>query len=241
LDYFSTTNPFLEELKTHSSIPAPLAETVVAFCTEFARHLKTEVGHNWDQHTWEERLRRSMLEQFINQKIYTWDPVAMMQHATVQLLVPAMHAERTFLAFVAVLVELEHKKETTTVADKTTTGKGDTPASPIDVVLDYCMMSELPSHPSTRQEMVMELKVLDNTLSLWKQQNIRPSVVTIACSAEDGFIPQEDVKWLLNELLHVLNRNLEGTLDVIPEHTVEELYGIATGKFGGAVVVEGAT
>ena len=60
----------------------------------------------WDTRTWEERLRRALLEEFIRDKVYLLSREELLQHTTVRILVPLLHKETTFFQFVTVLKEM---------------------------------------------------------------------------------------------------------------------------------------
>jgi hypothetical protein len=238
LDYFSTNNPFLEALK-NSTISKHVIHTIIHVCNEFSRKLQQL---QWNQQTWNERLRRAMLEEFIKKKIYKLKKIDMTKHSTVKILVPHLFSEHLFDQFVNALLlfekdeeeqqQIKKKQEGTAMhISSTSSPTTNSPTTNIDLIFEYCMWSELPSHQSTRSEMLTELNVLKNTLLKWKNMNIQPNVVTIACSSEDGFINNEDVKWLINEILNILNITFHGHLDLIPERQVEDLYGIKMGKY----------
>ena len=230
LDYFSTLNPFLEQLNK-ANLPTESLHAVLSFCMEFAAHVDTNVGQ-WDQQTWEERVRRSMLEEFFRKKIYTWNQEEMLQHTTVALLISSgYHTKAVLIQFVNALLVVEEKekeKEKEKERSSSSSTSSTTTTSTIELILEYCMWSDLPSHQSTRAEMVHELKRMQDQMLQWK---IKPAAITIACSSEDGFIHNKDVKWLINQILNTLQTSLGSDLDIIPEHEVETLYGIGMGKW----------
>ena len=170
----------------------------------------------WDTRTWEERLRRALLEEFIRDKVYLLSREELLQHTTVRILVPLLHKETTFFQFVTVLKEMN-----TNNMNNVSKAEAKERA---EVVLQYVMWSELPSHQSTRSEMTETLQKMAVSFSAMAT-TCRPAVVTIACSCQDGFIQEEDVQWLVGELLVLLNSAF-GTLEVLPEREVTELYKI---------------
>ena len=96
--------------------------------------------------------------------------------------------------------------------------------SQTDLVLEYIMWAELPSHHATRSEMSSRLEILGSEIQ--RLPSI-PAVVTIACSSQDGFISKVDVEWLISKILNLLKVCLSPRhLEIIPETEVQELYTI---------------
>ena len=245
LDYFSTLNPFLEQLKEH--IDSTSYNSVIHFCDEFSKHQSTT--KSWDTRTWEERLRRAMLEEFIRDEIYMLNHKEMMQHITVRILVPTIHSVRNNTSpFFQLVKVLQNVKKNATLTNATLTNATNdesaamkmiaataaTAAAPppttidvADLILQYIMWSDLPSHKSTRKEMKIALNNMNTVFENWPTTTLQPSVVTIACSCQDGFIQTDDVKWLIDELLVLLKKSF-GKLEILPEQEVIELYQILT-------------
>ena len=50
--------------------------------------------------------------------------------------------------------------------------------------------------------------------------HFHPIIVTVACSATDGFLPMSDVKWIIKTLIKAL-RDYLGDVQILPEPDTE--------------------
>jgi hypothetical protein len=73
---------------------------------------------------------------------------------------------------------------------------------------------DLPHRVSTRAE--IESMIQTMMASFKTVPHFHPIIVTVACSATDGFLPVRDVKWIVATLMKALRRYL-GDIQILPE------------------------
>lgn len=260
LDFFSTLNPFLDQLKD-GSVPTNVVNIVEIFCQDFMQR-EESCSASWDDRTWDERLRRALLEEFMRDKLYMLEEEDMIRHSSVRILMSLLHlplsdeaprkgqrgggggggggtgggggggnrvggAAATSLTTLVTTGNHEHKEDvimSTSNFFQLAKSLRTLDTSQADLVLEYIMWAELPSHQATRKEMSVRLKMLGAEI---KKLPSMPAVVTIACSSQDGFISKIDVEWLISKILNLLQDCLSPhKLEIIPESEVQELYTI---------------
>ena len=89
-------------------------------------------------------------------------------------------------------------------------------AEQIESVQSCMIWCDLPHKVSSRTEID---SMLQHMFASLKRLPFRPSIVTVACSATDGFLPAKDVKWIIQKLMNALREWL-GDIQIMPEPDV---------------------
>jgi len=97
-----------------------------------------------------------------------------------------------------------------------------------DVIIDAGEMTTVPHHISTLPEI---LSLINNTVSLFKQINSRPEIITVATSRKDQYTPEQQASQINTLVLSMLKKqwpNSKITRYDIPEYSTDEYIPIDT-------------
>ena len=220
LDYFTTLNPFVEELRQHLSRDDISLVTSVYLSPYQRRQGRRRTGKadevDWSRYAWDERTTKAAFEEIFSCALFDEeDPEKLLSHRRMQALLSLMvpppahdvdvvRARGLLLRFCSLLRRLGNHRG------------AEVKLAAVRNCISWC---GLPHHVSTRDEMNAMVQRMAEEVRLLPRS---PAVVTIACSATDGFLPTKDVTWLIKRILQELRRT--DKLDVMPDADVLEAY-----------------
>lgn len=239
LDYFTTLNPFLVALRTalncdQNNVPvkcgvadrihlllheqerlspsdccALIYEVMMRPRHRQASPSRTNTGLVWQKNTWQERVTRSLFKIFMRHALWKTSKEQFLRDRVVQQILATFgsHVFPQFRNTTGVQLMMSFAKML----------KQLTP-SQIEVVRDYISWCDLPHKVSTQEE--VESMIQRMILCLKRLPTFNPLIVTIACSASDGFVPIKDVRHIIANIREALHDCFGKRIQILPEPDV---------------------